>query len=93
MALNLNDPLALAQAAQNVANNTGIGDEYRAEVEEYNTRQAAQELYDEAQRMKAEAEQMQQKSTEKKSRLPLIIGISAVAIVVIVVCILVFRKK
>ena len=49
MALNignlLNNPAAMAQAAQNLADNTGIGDEYREEVSAYNARQEAQNYH------------------------------------------------
>ena len=100
MALNFTDPTSFvknpgllaataAEVSQNLYNSNG---EYRADVDEYNTRQAAQELYDEAQRMKEEQE-MQSKSTEKKTNWKLILGIGAAVAVVIVVVILLKKKK
>lgn len=97
MALNignlLNNPAAMAQAAQNLADNTGIGDEYREEVSAYNARQEAQKLYDKTIAEREAIEQMRKNSESKGNGKKIIIGILALVVVAVIVVIIVKKKK
>lgn len=84
------NPVELAQTAQNVADSNGNGEAYREEAAAQKARQEAQELYDAAM---AANEEMQSKSTKKKTNWKLILGIGAAVAVVIVMVILLKKKK
>lgn len=90
------NPLTVVKAAQNVAEATGHGDEYRQEVAALAARNEAQELYDKTVAERKAIEQMQQKSASdkdgKKSSKKLIIGALAVVAIVIIVVIILKKK-